>query len=101
MAPARKSKPEAQASSSASPSPVLSSSAIAKEGDLDPVLLFTAGDTNEWGETLVWCGSTEPHTLAKIVYPFFLHNIFSGLVPPFSEFFTAILEYYGIQALHL
>jgi hypothetical protein len=33
--------------------------------------------------------------------PFFLFSAFTGLVPPFSPFFLAILETYGIQAIHL
>jgi hypothetical protein len=33
--------------------------------------------------------------------PFFLFSAFAGLVPPFSPFFLAILETYGIQAIHL
>jgi hypothetical protein len=33
--------------------------------------------------------------------PFFLFSVFAGLVPPFSPFLLAILETYGIQAIHL
>jgi hypothetical protein len=33
--------------------------------------------------------------------PFFLFSIFAKMVPPFSPFFLAILETYGIQAIHL
>jgi hypothetical protein len=33
--------------------------------------------------------------------PFFLFSVFAGLVPPFSPFLQAILETYGIQAIHL
>jgi hypothetical protein len=33
--------------------------------------------------------------------PFFLFSVFAGLLPPFSSFFLAILETYGIQAIHL
>jgi hypothetical protein len=33
--------------------------------------------------------------------PFFLFSVFAGLVPLFSPFFLAILETYGIQAIHL
>ncbi|KAE8807867.1 hypothetical protein D1007_15811 [Hordeum vulgare] len=32
--------------------------------------------------------------------PFFIHSIYGGLVPPFSQFSTAVLDHYGIQALH-
>ena len=30
-----------------------------------------------------------------------MSSIIAGLVPPFSEFFYAILRHYGLQALHL
>jgi hypothetical protein len=33
--------------------------------------------------------------------PIFLHALLAGLVPPFSDFFFAILSHYQIQALHL
>jgi hypothetical protein len=36
-----------------------------------------------------------------MVQPFFLFSVFAGLLPPFSPFFLAILETYGIQAIHL
>jgi hypothetical protein len=36
-----------------------------------------------------------------MVQPFFLFSIFASLVPPFSPFLLAILETYGIQAIHL
>ncbi|KAE8786326.1 retrotransposon unclassified [Hordeum vulgare] len=39
--------------------------------------------------------------MAESAYPFFLHNVYAGLVPPFSQFFYDILSHYGFQALHL
>jgi hypothetical protein len=33
--------------------------------------------------------------------PFFLFSVFARMVPPFSPFLLAILETYGIQAIHL
>jgi hypothetical protein len=36
-----------------------------------------------------------------MVQPFFLFSVFAGMVPPFSPFLLAILEMYGIQAIHL
>jgi hypothetical protein len=36
-----------------------------------------------------------------MAWPFFLFSIFAGMVPPFSPFLLAILETYGIQAIHL
>jgi hypothetical protein len=35
------------------------------------------------------------------VQPFFLFSVFARMVPPFSPFLLAILETYGIQAIHL
>ena len=29
-------------------------------------------------------------------YPIFMHTLFAGLVPPFSDFFLAVLERYQI-----
>jgi hypothetical protein len=38
---------------------------------------------------------------APTAQPFFLFSVFASLLPPFSPFFLAILETYGIQAIHL
>jgi hypothetical protein len=56
---------------------------------------------NEWGATRIWHGRTPRDTLPTTAQPFFLFSVFAGLVPPFSPFFLAILETYGIQAIHL
>jgi hypothetical protein len=56
---------------------------------------------NEWGATRIWHGRAPQDTLPAIAQPFFLFSVFTGLVPPFSPFFLAILETYGIQAIHL
>jgi hypothetical protein len=55
----------------------------------------------EWGATHIWHGRTPRDTLPTMAQPFFLFSIFMGLVPPFSPFLLAILETYGIQAIHL
>ena len=60
-----------------------------------------AGSANNGGETVLRVGFAGPETLAENFYPFFLHSIFAGLVPPFSSFFYAILNHYGLHALHL
>ncbi|KAE8820448.1 hypothetical protein D1007_01594 [Hordeum vulgare] len=57
--------------------------------------------SSEHGRTLIWPSARAKQPASKEVYPFFLHSVFGGLVPPFSSFFTAILNHYGIQALHL
>jgi hypothetical protein len=56
---------------------------------------------SEWGATHIWHGQTSRGTLLATVQPFFLFSIFTGMVSPFSPFLLAILESYGIQAIHL
>jgi hypothetical protein len=57
--------------------------------------------SNEWGATRIWHGRAPRDTLPPTAQPFFLFFVFAGLLPPFSPFFLAILETYGIQAIHL
>jgi hypothetical protein len=40
-------------------------------------------------------------TLSAMAQPFFIFYVFTGMLPPFSPFLLAILETYGIQAIHL
>jgi hypothetical protein len=56
---------------------------------------------SEWGATRIWHDRTPRDTLPTMVQPIFLFSVFAGLVPPFSPFLLAILETYGIQAIHL
>jgi hypothetical protein len=56
---------------------------------------------SKWGATRIWHGRTPWDTLPVTAQPFFLFSVFTGLVPPFFPFFLAILETYGIQAIHL
>jgi hypothetical protein len=56
---------------------------------------------SEWGATRIWHGHMPRDTLPATVQPFFLFSVFTGLVLLFSPFFLAILETYGIQAIHL
>ncbi|KAE8799932.1 hypothetical protein D1007_24629 [Hordeum vulgare] len=98
MAPAGKQKREAQGPALTCP---LLECALSKDAVLVLVLLWTVAGSNEHGRTTIWLGAIEERPVSKAVYPFFLHNIFPGLVSPFSPFFTTILNHYGIQALHL
>ncbi|KAE8803586.1 hypothetical protein D1007_20537 [Hordeum vulgare] len=98
MAPASKRKLETQGPAPASP---LLECALSKDADLTRVIPWTAAEFNEHGRTLIWLDATARRPASKAVYPFFLHSVFVGLVPPFSLFFTAILNHYGIQTLHL
>ncbi|KAE8801606.1 hypothetical protein D1007_22822 [Hordeum vulgare] len=98
MAPAGKQKPETQGPA---PAPPLLECALAKDADLTPVLPWTAANSNELGQSVIWPGDIANGPASKVVYPFFLRSIFAGLVLPFSSFFTGILNHYGIKALHL
>ncbi|KAE8782718.1 hypothetical protein D1007_43868 [Hordeum vulgare] len=93
-----KQKPEAQGPT---PAPPLLECTLSKDVDLAAMLPWTAVESNENGHTLIWPGAIEKRPASKVVYPFFLHSISARLVPPFSSFFTAILNHYRIQALHL
>ena len=46
-------------------------------------------------------GSAIPEGRGSAFYPLFVSAIVAGLVPPFSEFFHAVLRQYNLQALHL
>jgi hypothetical protein len=59
------------------------------------------GKSCEWGATRIWHGRMPWGTLPVTAQPFFLFSVFAGMVSPFSPFLLAILETYGIQAIHL
>src|SRR3954470_11503758 len=46
-------------------------------------------------------GPATPEGRGSTFYPLFVSSITAGLVPPFSEFFLAVLRHYNLQALHL
>jgi hypothetical protein len=68
---------------------------------LDKVLPVLAAITNESGATPAWPASKRPADLAVTEIPIFIHALVAGLVPPFSDFFNAILSHYQILVLHL
>ncbi|KAE8813028.1 hypothetical protein D1007_09791 [Hordeum vulgare] len=98
MAPADEQKPETQGPA---PAPPLLECSLSKDVDLTPVLPSMAAKSSEHEQTMIWHGAIVKRPPSKAVYPFFLHSVFVGLVPPFSSFFTVILNHYGILALHL
>ena len=59
---------------------------------------LAAASTNEHGATEMRPAGSR---LTEAFYPIFLHTLYAGLVPPFSDFLFAILETYQIQLLHL
>jgi hypothetical protein len=76
-------------------------SRIKSSRELQTVREMVGSNNNEWGATRIWHGHAPRDTLPATAQPFFLFSVFAGLVPPFSPFFLAILETYGIQAIHL
>src|SRR5664279_679883 len=85
----------------AGPKRALQRSRISNEEAVDKVRYMAAAQTNECGANTLRPGSTRPADLAVTEYPFFVHTLFAGLVPPFSSFFLAVLEHYQIHPLHL
>ncbi|KAE8766658.1 hypothetical protein D1007_62085 [Hordeum vulgare] len=96
MAPTGKQRPEGHGLAPASP---LLDCTLSKDVDPLPVLPWTVAESSEHGGTLIWPGAVEVRPAA--VYPFFIQRIYSRLVPPFSQFFSDVLDHYGIQALRL
>lgn len=60
----------------------LSASTIAEEKHLATVLRLTVCSGNEGGEMMLCVGSAKTEALGETFYPFFLHNVFAGLIPP-------------------
>ncbi|KAE8789621.1 hypothetical protein D1007_36272 [Hordeum vulgare] len=98
MAPADKQKQEAQGPP---PAPPLLECALSKGVNIVPLLPWTTSESNEHERTPIWPSAIEKRLASKAVYPLFLHIVYVGLVPPFSRFFTSILNDHGIQDLHL
>ena len=71
------------------------------EKNLAATRLLTAGEGNEKGETELRAGSTVSEARGSNFYPFFTNIIVADLLPPFSDFFYAVLSHYRLQALHL
>ena len=89
----------AMASGSAEPAAALPKSRIGS-GGLDKVRYLAASDTNEHGATGMKSASYGSKR-GDGYYPIFMHSLFAGLVPSFSDFLEVILETYQIQLLHL
>ena len=66
---------------------------------LDKIQHLVAGKHNEHGASAILSARTGRFPAGY--YPIFLHTLFAGLVPPYSPFFEAVLEFYQIHLLHL
>ena len=71
------------------------------EKNLVATRLLTVGENNEKGKTELRAGSAVPEASKSSFYPFFMSSIVAGLVPPFSDFFFAVLRHFKLHALHL
>ena len=81
--------------------PALDLSMVINQERLDKVRPALAADSNEWKVTTVWPASRAMIDMEATEIPIHLHALLAGLVPPFSDFFNAIILHYQIQALHL
>ncbi|KAE8796000.1 hypothetical protein D1007_29037 [Hordeum vulgare] len=98
MAPVGKQGPEGRGPALAYP---LLDCALSKDVYLVPVPPWTVAESSEHGRTLIWPGAIEEQPAPRAIYPLFRRSVYTGLVSHFSRFFSAVLDHYGIQALHL
>ena len=68
---------------------------------LQTMLLLTASDDNEWKKTMLGVSTAVVELASSNFFPFFMHNVYSGLVPQFSHFLFTVLNRYGLHALHI
>ena len=76
---------------------VLEASKVLDAGDLTRILPLIAGPSHKYCETRICPGSAVVERSEGSVQPVFLHSIVARLVPPFSDFFLAILTHYDIH----
>ena len=79
----------------------LDSSTIWSESRLTLAREVIAGETNEHPATYIRPGDLMAAQRTTLMKPVYMEAVMAGLVPPFSLFFLAILEHYGILPLHL
>jgi hypothetical protein len=76
-------------------------SRVKSNRELQTIREMVGSKNSEWGTTRIWHSWTPREALPTMAHPFFLFSVFAGMVPPFFPFLLAILETYGIQAIHL
>ncbi|KAE8778289.1 retrotransposon protein [Hordeum vulgare] len=81
--------------------PMLLASTIKNTEGLDKLNPLMANPHNDHGATQTWSGSKPAMELTVTTFLFLFHSVFGVLLPPFSNFFHVVLEYYQLQALHL
>ena len=103
MAPTKKEKGKKPAPSPGSPpsaAPAVNQSIILNLEALDKVSSALATIFNECGRTMVW--PVSHFSVDRIVTEvrYFTDALWAGLVPPFSDFFNAVLSHYQIHMMH-
>lgn len=83
------------------PGPALLKSVILNEEGLDKVRPLATSARNRNGATKIWPTSGPAAQRGGTIFLFFLHSVFTGLVPAFFDFFDAMLSHYQVHALHL
>ena len=71
--------------------PVLDQSTMINQEGLSKVCPALAADSNEWKATKVWPASRTLANMEATEIPLYLHALFAGLLPPFYDFFNAVL----------
>src|SRR4051812_28149400 len=104
MAPTKKEKGKKPMTLSRSPSsvnPAVGRSIILNREFLDKLSPALATTFNECGRTTAWSTSHFPTDRIITEVHYFADALWAGLVPPFSDFFKAVLSHYQIHMMHL
>jgi hypothetical protein len=81
--------------------PALGRSTVINEEGLDKICPMVASVFNEWGATKIWPASRPALDLEVTTIRIHIPALLSGLVPPFSDFFNAVLGHYQVHLLHI
>ena len=81
--------------------PAIDQSIIINREGLGKVSLALATIFNECGRTTTWPASHSSIDRIVTEVPYFADALWVGLVPPFSDFFNAVLSHYQIHMMHL
>src|SRR3954463_4426911 len=104
MAPMRKEKGKKPVPPSRPPpsvAPAVGRSIILNLECLDKLSPALATVFNECGRTTAWPTSHFPTDRIITEVHYFADALWAGLVPPFSDFFNAVLSHYQIHMMHL
>ena len=87
-------KPLSSTSAPPAVEPAVGRSLVLNDEAMGKVRPMLATRFNEWGRTVAWPASRARIDRAATEVPIFIDALWAGLVPPFSAFFSAVLEHY-------